>query len=129
MRPADQRGQRIKQEQADRLAIPDVDEGHGALQHPLADQPVELLIELDDRIAEGLRTHEQGQQQQQQRQARASRPGGRVRDGGRSCDHPPLMDSATRFLKGDLMTRVRGLFVRSGAFSKIYVIAMPCMRY
>jgi len=43
----------IDQEQAERLAIPEVDEGQAeAMPEPIADQQIELLVDLDDRIAE-----------------------------------------------------------------------------
>lgn len=46
---AAQRGE--QQEQPDRLAVPDVDIGHGAAQHPVADQQIILLVDMDHRIA------------------------------------------------------------------------------
>ena len=43
----------IDQEQPERLAIPEVDEGQPTtVPEPVADQQVELLVDLDDRIAE-----------------------------------------------------------------------------
>ncbi|EPE62587.1 hypothetical protein L479_00991 [Exiguobacterium sp. S17] len=63
---------RIEQEQPDRLAIEDIDIGQRAVEHPVADQQIELLVEPDHRIAETLRAR--GERDERQEQQRAPLP-------------------------------------------------------
>ena len=50
---ADRRNARENQEQPDRLAVPDVDVGPLPADHGVADIMIELVVDDDDRIAEG----------------------------------------------------------------------------
>jgi hypothetical protein len=54
--------QAIEQEQAKRLAVPDVDERQRAMRPAIGHQKIELLVDVDQRIAEQ-------QQAKHQRQA------------------------------------------------------------
>jgi hypothetical protein len=61
---AQQPDRRIEDEQAHRLAVPDVHIGHRAMQHPVADQQIELLVDVQHGIAESGAANQQGGQQQ-----------------------------------------------------------------
>ncbi len=54
-------------EQADRLAIPYVDIGQGAVEQAVADEQIILLVDMDHRVAEIDRTHGERDHQQQRR--------------------------------------------------------------
>jgi hypothetical protein len=61
---AQQPDRRIEDEQAHRLAVPDVHIGDRAMQHPVADQQIELLVDVQHGIAESGAANQQGGQQQ-----------------------------------------------------------------
>ena len=71
----------IDQEQADRLAVPQIDIGQQAVPQPVADQQIELLVIIDRRIAEP-RPADRERRCQQQRAGQPARPG-RDRSAGR----------------------------------------------
>jgi hypothetical protein len=63
----DQPEPREQQEEAVRLAVPKVDERHRAVQHPVADQQIPLLVDIKHRIAE-IPAAQQQRQHQHRRQ-------------------------------------------------------------
>ncbi len=67
---AERSDRRIDQEQANRLSVPDVEIGHRAMPDPVADQQIELVVDLDNGIAE-LRTA-QGKRKQEKDDCRTT---------------------------------------------------------
>ena len=64
----------IDQEKSDRLAVEDVDIGQRPVQHPVADQQIELLVEAHDRVPERHRARGDGGEGDQQEDNTRTRP-------------------------------------------------------
>ena len=75
------------QEQADGLAVPQIDIGHGAVQHPVADEQIILLVDMDDRVAEIMRTQGDCPEQQQRERHPSGRRQPCVRGGRCAVGH------------------------------------------